>query len=395
MTRDGQELFRADLFREGFDEVRFAPAAAVPQVHAQRFSQWLDRGGHADMAWMERTRDKRVDPGRVLSGVRSIVVLGVNYWPDREVARRQKTWAKYALYRDYHDTMEKALKRAGAFLEQRFGAASSDYRYYVDTGPVMERGLAARCGLGFQGKNGMLISRTHGNWLFLACILTRLDFVPDPPLKGGNPIAAAEGVGRFCGTCRRCIDACPTDAITEPGMVDAPLCISYQTIENKDVIPRELRPSIGERLFGCDICLDVCPWNRFARTGRQWILEQRYHFAELTLIDLLTMTPETFSEVFRQTPIKRLKWRGLMRNACVVAGNVCRDREEGAEKESVLDALVALAGSGEWLVRAHAVWAVYRIAHGRARDRLRACRRRESEPRVLREYAWAEEAGDS
>lgn len=373
----------------GFDEVRFAPATEAPAIYADRFAEWLNDGGHAGMGWLERTREKRLDPSRVLPGARSMVMLGVNYWPGEEKARRQEMWAKYALYKDYHDMIEAALKRCGTLLEERFGIGPSDHRYYVDTGPVMERGFAARCGIGFQGKNGMLISRSHGNWLFLACIVTRLRFIPDPPLVGGNPVEGAGDTGQFCGTCRRCIDACPTDAIREPGLVESRLCISYQTIENKGIIPRELRPLIGGRIFGCDICLDVCPWNRFARSGRQLLLEQRYRLADLTLLEILCMTRERFSEEFRRSPVKRLKWRGLMRNGCVVAANTCG--KEPSERAAILDALERLAKDDEPIVRAHAVWAIHRIAGGNARDRLKSLCQKETDPEVLEEYARAEQ----
>ncbi len=380
-----QEAFRAAAISEGFDEVRFASADALSEFHAGRFEGWLDRGMHADMAWLERGREKRLDPEGVLSGVRSIVALGINYWPDESRATDQSVWAKYALYKDYHDTVESGLKRMGTTLESMFGVDRSDYRYYVDTGPIMERGVAARCGMGFQGKNGMLISRRHGNWLFLACLLTRIPFVPDPPLQGGT--GEIDGVGRFCGTCRRCIDACPTDAIPEPGLVDARRCISYQTIENKGVIPRELRPLIGEKLFGCDICLDVCPWNRFARSGRRLLLESRYYLADLTLLDVLCLSRERFAELFRRSPVKRLKWRGLLRNACVVAGNATGLDDE--TRDALLDALERLVRCDEPLVRAHAVWAVRRLAGESAAGRLRNARAAESDPVVLREFTQA------
>ncbi len=386
MDAGKQEAFRDRAREAGFDEVRFASATAVAEPHRTRFEAWLSEGRQADMGWLEGTREKRLDPARVVDGVRSVVVLGINYWPDEARARNQGAWAKYALYRDYHDTIERALKALGRDLEERFGLGPRDYRYYVDTGPVMERGFAARCGLGFQGKNGMLISRDHGNWLFLACILTPLSFEPDPPLAGGGRDVGG-GVGRFCGTCRRCMDACPTDAIPEPGLVDSRLCISYQTIENKGIIPRELRPLIGQRVFGCDVCLDVCPWNRFARYGRRMLLEKRYALADLTLPDLLGMTREGFAETFRRSPVKRLKWRGLLRNACVAAGNV-----NGAAPDvraRLLEALFSLARCDEPLVRVHAVWAVGRLADGTARTRLAALRAREDDPSVLEEYAVA------
>lgn len=343
------------------------------------------------MTWIDRSLEKRFDLERVLSGVKSIVLLGVNYLPDSEAARNQERWAKYALYEDYHDTIRKALVEAGRFLESQLGLTGEDYRYYVDTGPVMERGWSTRSGLGWQGKNGMLISRSHGNWLFLAAILVRFPFIPDVGLT--NPRFSAEAgsgdVGLLCGTCTRCIEACPTRAITRPGMVDARLCISYQTIENKGVIPRGLRALIGGRIFGCDICLDVCPWNRFARSGRRVLLSQRYDVADLTLPEILEMSREDFSRFFARTPIKRLKWRGLLRNACVVAGNLGREDDLGQEEiRDVLPLLVRLAGHEEPVVRIHAVWAVHRLSPEQAVGLLSPFRRGETDEEVLDEYAW-------
>jgi epoxyqueuosine reductase len=241
-------------------------------------------------------------------------------------------------------------------LEELGGVGSTDYRYFVDTGPVLERGWAARAGLGFVGKNAMLISRRFGNWLFLAAILTRAEFVPDPPLRGKpetrNPKLEAS-VGALCGKCTRCMDACPTQALPAPGVVDARRCISYLTIENRGAIPREFRPAIGDHVYGCDICAEVCPWNRFAQESRRLLLVARYDLAARSIRELLALTPERFAEVFRHTPIKRLKLAGLLRNACVVAGN--------SGDASLVEPLVRLASHTSPLVRAHAVWAVFRL----------------------------------
>src|SRR5690606_24527694 len=237
----------------------------------------------------------------------------------------------------------------------------------------------------------------HGNWLFLAAILTRYSFVADPPLKGGANTAVdrerdGPPVGDLCGSCTRCIEACPTGAIVKPGIVDARICISYQTIENKGIIPRELRGKIGGRIFGCDICLDVCPWNRFARAGRQLLLSERYDIADLTLRDLLAMRQEDFSRIFAKTPIKRLKWRGLLRNACIVAGNLreLSDSLSGEEVAELVPLLVNLASHEQPMVRVHAVWAVHRLAPDGARNLLAAARAAERDDDVLEEYsAWA------
>ncbi|OHE80152.1 MAG: tRNA epoxyqueuosine(34) reductase QueG [Verrucomicrobia bacterium RIFCSPLOWO2_12_FULL_64_8] len=388
-----QEELRRRLTALGFDEVRFARAEPAP---ADGLSGWLAAGHHADMAWMRRTAAKRLDPGLVLPGTRSIIMLGVAYRGRDDVGKRsaenggRPIWATYSLHEDYHDTIKPALAQGGRVLEELYGIGGGDYRYYVDTGPVLERGWAERAGLGFLGKNGMLISRRHGNWLLLGAILTRVELQADRPLRGPvrrSPSAPGDRSGLLCGQCTRCLDACPTRAFPHPGVVDARRCISYQTIENKGVIPRELRPGIGVRVFGCDVCLEVCPWNRFAREGRRLLLAARSDMAQLSLRELLELTPARFAAVFRRTPVKRLKLAGLLRNACVAAGNAAAGRGEDHE---LIAPLVRLAAQAAPSVRAHAVWAVYRIAGKPAADRLlQAVRRREAESVVLLEYEAA------
>jgi epoxyqueuosine reductase len=386
-----QESLRRRLQALGFDAVAFARAAPVP---ADGLRQWLARGYHAGLAWMERTAAKRLDPGLVLPGTRALILLGVNYGPGPPSAGAGPTWARYALHEDYHDTLKPALVAAGRVLEDLYGVGGGDYRYYTDTGPVLERGWAERAGLGFLGKNGMMISRTHGNWLLLAAILVRFDLEPDPPLRPASRHPAPGGgegrVGLLCGKCTRCIDACPTDAIPQPGLVDARRCISYHTIENPGVIPRELRPGIGDRIFGCDVCLEVCPWNRFARAGRRLLLAARPAIAALTLRELLELSPPRFAEIFRRTPIKRLKLTGLLRNACVVAGNVARGAGGTCE---LVGPLARLAAHASPLVRAHAVWALRRVAGADAAGVLAAVRARETDPRVRAEFDGPPEGG--
>ncbi len=422
-----REAVRARLRALGFDEVRFARVggAEVLAPESASLRVWLDAGYHADMAWMERTAEKRTDPRRVLPGARTMIVLGVNYWDGKRSqdagVRRQETeignetstsstpslvksdkgvglasnaasviqnpnsriqnprWARYALHADYHDTLKPALVAAGRVLEEIAGAGSADYRYYVDAGPVLERGWAGRAGLGFIGKNAMLISRTHGNWLLLAAVVTTLEFEADEPLaksiqnqktKNENPI------GLLCGKCTRCLDTCPTQAFAAPGVVDARRCVSYQTIENRGIIPRELRAGIGHRIFGCDVCLEVCPWNRFASAGRRVLLDVRGEIATLTLREILEFSPARFATIFRQTAVKRLKLAGLLRNACVVVGNT--------DSRDCLEAVLGLALHPLPVVRAHAVWAVFRLGAG---DRLAAAHAAETDAAVLAEYA--------
>ena len=373
-----QESLRGRLGALGFDEVRFVPLSPPPG--GDGLASWLEAGYHADMTWMERTSAKRLDPGLVLEGARSAILLGVNYFQGRPTggggsrlsAGAAPDWARYSLYRDYHDSIGTALRGAGRAIEEVLGAGAGDYRCYVDTGPVLERAWAARAGVGFIGKNSMLISRRHGNWLFLAAILMRIEVECDPPLSRRSDPGS---VGLLCGKCTRCMEACPTQAFPEPGVVDARRCISYQTIENRGVIPRELRAAIGCRIYGCDVCLEVCPWNRFAAEGRRMILSSRDEIAEMPLGELLGLTRTRFAEIFRGTAIKRLKWTGLLRNACVVAGN--------SGDPGLVDALVPLVSHESPVVRVHAVWAVRRLGGA---SRIAAAALRETDPSVLDEY---------
>ncbi|CAM2995180.1 tRNA epoxyqueuosine(34) reductase QueG [Rariglobus hedericola] len=376
-----REVVRARLQALGFDEVRFA---RVEPGFGPKLSAWIDAGYHADMNWMERTVPKRSDPSLVLPGARSVIILGVNYLPPgmngtdglNRAKEGRPAWARYALYSDYHDTIKEALVGAGRLLEELGGprVTAADYRYYVDTGPVIERGWAAKSGLGFIGKNAMLISRTHGNWLFLAAVLTTLEFAPDEPVRKDSAGRETEP-GLLCGKCTRCMDACPTQALPRPGVLDARRCVSYQTIENKGIIPRELRAGIGNRIYGCDTCLEVCPWNRFAQAGRQVLLAARYGIGDLPLREVLSLTPERFAAVFKGTAIKRVKISGLLRNACIVAANT--------DAQECLDVLVTLTGHVSPVVRAHAVWAVRKLG---GEGRLAEARGVEQDAAVLAEY---------
>ena len=378
VTGAARETLRRRLQDLGFDAVRFAAVAGGKNASLRT---WLDAGRQADMHWLERTADKRMDAELVLPGARSVILLGVNYLGAAAPAAGGKNprWARYALHADYHDTLRPGLAAAGRVLEETAGAAGTDHRYYVDTGPVLERGWAARSGLGFLGKNAMLISRDHGNWLFLASILTRVEIAPDDPLRR-KPAAAGpdEPAGLLCGKCTRCLDACPTAAFPQAGVVDARRCISYHTIENKGIIPRALRAGIGGRIYGCDVCLEVCPWNRFAQAGRRMLLSARDDLAELGLDEILALTPVRFAAVFKGTAIKRLKLTGLLRNACVVAGNT--------GGPDLLPALLRLAAHESQVVRVHAVWAVRRIAGAEAGPMLASTRAGETEAAVLAEH---------
>ncbi|MDB6128406.1 MAG: hypothetical protein JWM35_2302 [Verrucomicrobia bacterium] len=364
-----REELRRRIAALGFDDVRIAGAA---RIEGEGLPTWLANGMQGEMQWMERTAEKRLDPAQVLPEARSVIMLGVSYWTEK-IPASDATWARYALNEDYHDTIKPALVAAGRVIEEIFGVKSDAYRYYVDTGPVLERSLAARAGLGFVGKNAMLISRRHGNWLFLASILTTVRLEPDEPIRKKTSDAT---IGLLCGKCTRCLDACPTNAFAAPGVVDSRRCISYQTIENKGIIPRELRAGIGQRIYGCDVCLEVCPWNRFAQEGRRMLLTSRNDIVQLSLVELLELTPARFAEVFRRTAIKRLKLGGLLRNACIVAGN--------SGDVAVLPQLVRLASHDLAIVRAHAVWAALKLG---GEELLVEARARETDAAVLEEYA--------
>jgi epoxyqueuosine reductase len=332
----------------GFDDCRITTAAAPD--HAEKLRRWLDAGQHGEMAWLARNAHKRVDPQQVLSNATSVITLAVSYHRDHasDTQPDRGVMARYARFADYHDVLAERLKSLAAFVNQ-LGGSETRSLWYIDTGPLLERDLAQRAGLGFIGKHTNLISRSLGNWIFLAEIITTLPLELDEPERNR------------CGTCSRCISACPTGAITEPFNVDARLCISYLTIELKGSIPIELRPKIGNRIYGCDDCLAACPWNRFAREGALMNAHARPEFATPDLIELLSLDEAAFRKRFDGTPMLRTKRRGLLRNVCVALGNVGDER--------ALPMLQQAANDVEPLIREHARWAVETIARRGAATR--------------------------
>lgn len=336
----------------GFDAVGITSAA--PPASADRFQAALAEGRHGEMSWLERNAEKRVDPQRVLPGARSIVALAVSYADASEAhppARASTDTdpprgvvARYARYADYHDLLAAPLRELCAWLDQAGGPGSRSLGY-VDTGPVLERDLAQRAGLGFIGKHTNLISRQLGNWFFLAEILTTVALTPGTPATN------------HCGHCTRCLSACPTGALPAPFTLDARRCISYLTIELKGSIPEALRPLIGNRIYGCDDCLAACPWNRFARAGNLMQQARRPALAQPDLIELLGLDPAGFKARFTGTPVLRTKRRGLLRNVCVALGNIGDAR--------ALPALQQAAQDAEPLIAEHALWAIERITQKR------------------------------
>jgi len=310
------------------------------------------------MAYLERNAYKRIEPEKVLATAKSIITLAVSYEnadlspakQDIAPGAHHAKIARYARFTDYHNVIGERLTLLTDFVNQLGEATRS--LWYIDTGPFLERDLAQRAGLGFIGKHTNLISRKLGNWIFLSEIITTLELEADDPETNR------------CGTCSRCITACPTEAIRAPFQLDARRCISYLTIELKGSIPLELRPLIGNRIYGCDDCLAVCPWNRFAREGSLMKAHSRPEFATPDLLELLSLDDIGFKKRFAGTPMLRTKRRGLLRNVCVALGNI--------GDESEIPALKKAANDPESLIAEHAQWAALEIQHRTNANRLAA-----------------------
>jgi epoxyqueuosine reductase len=345
MPLEGETVRRRAL-ELGFDVCRVT--TSEPPASGARFLGALAEGRHGNMEWLARNAAKRVDPQLVLPGARSVVVLGASYFlsdsgsttPAGDEGGARGVVARYARRTDYHETLAEPLKLLAGWLDAEGGAGSRSL-WYVDTGPVLERDLAQRAGVGFVGKHTNLISRTHGNWLLLAEILTTVSIAPDAPEHN------------HCGSCTRCLGACPTGCITAPFQLDARRCISYLTIELKGSIPVELRPLIGNRVFGCDDCLAICPWNRFAREGNLLKAGVRDDLKEPDLIAWLGLDAARFKSLFAGTPLARTKRRGILRNVCVALGNIGTATALPALRQACVDP--------EPLIAEHAAWAVNEI----------------------------------
>lgn len=326
-----RQRLKAEAEVQGFEAFGVAPVS-VP-LRREYYLDWIARGKHGEMGWLARNNERRLNPVEVLPEARSILCLGMNYY--QEEPERQGRIAKYALGKDYHRIILKKLKTLCTLMREEWGG---EQRPYVDTGPVLEKPIAAAAGLGWQGKSTIMLNEQQGTWLFLGVILTTLELPVD-----------TEGKDR-CGSCTRCITACPTQAITAPYQLDARRCIAYLTIEHPGAIPLEFRRAVGNRQFGCDECLDVCPWNRYAKRTREARFEALPH---PDVRESLVLDQETFDQVFAGTPIRRLGLSRWKRNACVVLGNT----GDAAD----LPALHAAAESGDDLVSEHARWAIQEI----------------------------------
>jgi epoxyqueuosine reductase len=314
--QDGNRKLLADLTaiakELGFAAIGVARADAAP-LTAGRLREWLDSGAHGDMIWMEETAERRGSPAGLWPEVRSVISLGMSYAPAVDPlalaeAREHGRISVYAQGADYHNVIKKALKALARWLVTEAGC---DLKVFVDTAPVMEKPLAEAAGLGWQGKHTNLVSRSDGSWLFLGAIYTTLDL----------PASPAPHVTR-CGTCTACLDACPTGAFPAPFRLDARRCISYLTIEHKGPIPEEFRAAMGNRIYGCDDCLAVCPWNRFASAASaNKAFKPRAELVAPSLADLLALDDPGFREIFAGSPIKRIGRNRMVRNAAIAAGN--------------------------------------------------------------------------
>ncbi len=317
--------------------------SAAPPPHHREYARWLAECKAGEMLYLHRQEPKRGDLQTVLPGARSVVSVALNYAAEEAPLERISltgTVARYARFDDYHETLWARLDALLAFMQEQ--RPDTRGKVYCDTGPVTERDLAMRAGLGWIGKHTNLLSRHLGNWLFLGEIITDMDLPPDPPET------------THCGTCTRCISACPTGAITAPYELDARRCISYLTIELKGAIPEALRSLVGTRIYGCDDCLQACPWNKFARAAADPGVRPRADLTAPDLLELLALDDEAFRARFRHSPIRRAKRRGLLRNVCVALGNIGDPR--------ALPALSRAAQTdSEPLVREHAQWAIAQI----------------------------------
>jgi epoxyqueuosine reductase len=348
-----RELVDAEAARAGFDVVAVTSPTAIP-LAPERLAAFVGSGRHGSMEWIADTLERRSDPRTLWPDVRSIIVLGMNYGPRGDPLELlgkpdRAAISVYARHRDYHEIMKGRLKEIASKIVSRAGG---DVKVFVDTAPVMEKPLAEAAGLGWQGKHTNLVSRDLGSWLFLGTIFTTAELEPDA------------GEDDHCGSCRACLDICPTKAFPEPYRLDARRCISYLTIENKGPIPVEFREAIGNRVYGCDDCLAVCPWNKFAREASEVKLIARDDLKEPRIADLLMLDDAGFRSFFTGSPVKRIGRDRFIRNVLIAAGN--SGRPELAARCGVL------AKDPSPLVRGAATWALSRLMPAKAFRRLAA-----------------------
>ncbi|MBU1347818.1 MAG: tRNA epoxyqueuosine(34) reductase QueG [Alphaproteobacteria bacterium] len=366
---DPRDILRLKAAELGFDVCRFA-SASEPWSAGERLAHFVEAGRHGDMGWMETTLERRAHPTAMWDGARSAIVLGLNYGPDAdplpEMSDRSAGYISvYARGDDYHEVIKGRLKTLAGQVAARLGA---EVKVFVDTAPLMEKPLAQRAGLGWQGKHTNLLSREHGNWLFLGVILTAAEIEPDPP------------EAEHCGSCTACLTACPTNAFPAPFQLDARRCLSYLTIEHAGPWPVEFRLATGSRIYGCDDCLAVCPWNKFAVSSREARLTAREALVSPRLADLAALDDAAFRALFSKSPIKRIGRDRFVRNVLYAIGN-SGDQALIASAETLLD-------DASPLVRGAAVWALSRLTAVEAFEAAReAALTEETDESVLAEWA--------
>ena len=342
MAADPRNFIRDSASALGFDVCRFA-SASEPWSAGERLAHFVEAGRHGDMGWMETTLERRAHPTAMWDGARSAIVLGLNYGPEHdplpEMADRSAGYISvYARGDDYHEVIKGRLKTLAGQIAARTG---EDVKVFVDTAPLMEKPLAQRAGLGWQGKHTNLLSRTHGNWLFLGVILSAAEFEPDPP------------EGEHCGTCTACLDVCPTRAFPAPFQLDARRCLSYLTIEFAGPWPEEFRMATGSRIYGCDDCLAVCPWNKFAEASRESRVQAREALVSPRLADLAALDDAAFRALFTKSPVKRIGRDRFVRNVLYAIGN--------SGDATLVPAAQRLLDDPDPVVRDAATWAVGRL----------------------------------
>jgi epoxyqueuosine reductase len=352
---DPAQIIRERALSDGFDAIGFASAEAGPQA-GEQLAEFLAEGRHGDMGWLADRATQRVSPRALWPDARSVIALGVNYGPTRDpmdLLDRPERGAVsvYARGRDYHDVLKKRLRVLARWIHEEF---QTEVKLFVDTAPVMEKPLAERAGIGWQGKHTNLVSREFGSWLFLGEIYTAMDLTPDTPMAD------------HCGSCRACLDVCPTNAFDGPRRIDARRCISYLTIEHKGHIPAELRPLMGNRIYGCDDCLAICPWNKYASMTSDPDLMSKLELDAPRLADFSLLDDTAFREVFSGSPVKRTGRDRFIRNVLIAIGN-SNQPDLATRAEALLDDPSAL-------VRAMAVWALSRLIDGISFQRLKTQR---------------------
>jgi epoxyqueuosine reductase len=363
---DAAARVKALARRAGLDAVAITRVDAIP-LAAERLAAFLEDGRHGDMQWM--ARPERANPGVLWPEAKSIIMIGLNYGPDHDPRTPRPKGAGaisvYAQGRDYHDVFKGRLKTLAQEIARREGG---DAKVFVDTAPLMEKPLAEAAGLGWQGKHTNLVSREFGSWLFLGAIMTTLDLAPDAPHTD------------HCGECRRCLDACPTNAFPAPYQLDARRCISYLTIELKGPIPREFRAAIGDRIYGCDDCLAVCPWNKFAQTARETKLKAIEARIAPRLATLAALDDADFRAAFSASPIKRTGRDRFVRNVAIAIGN--------SGDADLVPVVVTLLDDASALVRGAAIWALARLDPTRATVEKEKRARTETDPDAREEWAF-------